>query len=301
MIRIFSTTAIIALISGAASADGLTYGYGSYEFSNYSAESGDADVSHFVGAMEYEVNQFLLSADFNRLSLSSGGISDSTSFYSVGAAFKATPDILVGAGLTGVAGDGDDANGFEVFGQYSTSQFGVALNVAKPSDEFDDVLTTIYGTYQATPDLDFGVSVQQNSEQDDETRYELSAGYARGPIDVRGYYDAFSEFDAGFFGIHGTYDVTPDIRVLAGYQAIVGDDVGFDLSAYRIGGGYQVAQTVWVDVFFGQIMGDASDLDRLGIQLTFETGGRQRIDNTFAQNNIDDQTAGFGPLYGPGS
>lgn len=300
MNRLFSTTAFIGLISGAAAADGLTYGYGSYEFSNYDLESDDIDVSHFVGAVEYEVNQFLLSADFDRLNVSFDGGSEQTTFYSVGVAFKATPEILAGAGLTGIAGDGDEANGFEVFGQYSTSQFGVALNVAKPSDEDDDVLTNVYGTYQVTPDLAFGVSVRQNSEQD-ETSYELNAGYKQGPIDVRGAYDGFSDTDAGIFGVRGTYEVTPDIRVLAGYQTIVGDDVGFDLSGFSVGGGYQVAQTVWVDAFYGQISGGAGDIDRLGIQLTFETGGRQRIDNAFTQDNIDDQTAGFGGLFGFGS
>lgn len=294
MIRTFSTTAIIALIAGAASADGLTYGYGSFDYSNFSVDGNEADISLLQGAVEYEINQFLLTGDVDHRRITDGASVDFTQ-YSVGAAFKATPEILAGVGLLGMTGDVGDRNGFEVFGQYQTQQFGVALNVTKPNNDFDNVITTVYGVYQATPSVTLGLSLLQQSEFDDTTNYELSAEYNEGPIDLRGYYDGFSDDDAGLLGFRGSYEVTPDIRVLADYQTLVGTSSN-DINAYRIGGGYQFAETVWVDAFYGQVSFGGPDIDRIGLQLTFETGVRQRIDSTFNQNDLEDGQAGFQAL-----
>lgn len=295
MLRSLTFTAVAALMAGPVMADGVNYARLSYDFTNYDDDAGgEADIGLFQGDVEYELGQVLLSAQILSITTDFGSSATNNAFGAAGA-YMITPEALVGIGLFGTDPEfGDETNGFEVFGQYETAQFGVGIDITQFDVDEDNITTTLYGEAEVVPAVVLGASLQNDSEFDG-TRYVLSAEYDDGPIFGRGYINGDSEFEGGIFGVRGDYEFTPQIRASAAYTTTYGDDY-FDNSAFTVGGGYQVIDDLWVDANFGIIdLETASDdINRFQIAITYEMGDRKRIDTRFDQASIDDLQAGFG-------
>ncbi|WP_296426730.1 porin [Yoonia sp.] len=293
MLRTLTTTAIIALIAGSATADGVNYGRFSYDFTNFDDGFNEADISIVQGAIEYGFGQVLITADIVSTTVEDGGSFDFQQ-YSLGGGYLITPEILVGAGVIGIKSELSDQNGYEIFGQYQTDQFGVALNVAKPDSDADYTYSTLYGEVAVTPAVNLGLALSQYSDES-WTYYVASAEYNEGPIAARAYYQGYSDEDTAILGLRGSYELNAPFRILASYETIVGDDL-VDISVYTVGGGYRITDGVWFDANIGQITGDSvmTDIDRVQATITFETGKRTRIDNSFNQDALDDRLAGLG-------
>ena len=295
MLRAILTTAVLAVLATPGFAQDLTFGQVDLDYTNISADGGELDSTALNGDVEFEVNQFLLGASFNNQSLDSGMGSSLTFLgYEAFGAYMLTAETLVGAGLIGVDFDGDDINGFEVFGQYRTDQFGVAINFSRLDDdgaEFD--FTTLYGQAEVTPGVTLGAVVESVSETDG-TVYVLSAEYDAGPIFARTYYDGFTDVDGGIFGVRGSYDFTDVISASASYQTSVDDFFG-DFTAYTVGAGYEFTEGLYGDFAVGRIdLGGGDEADLLQIGLSFELGDRRRLDNQIDNAMRIDNEKGIG-------
>lgn len=292
---LLTTTAIIS--ASVAAADGINYGRLSYDYTNFSDGTNDVDISVLQGSVEYQVSQFQVYADLTSTAVDNGGSFDFQE-YAFGAGYLATPEVLLGAGILGFSTDGFDSNGYELFGQYQTAQFGLGLNVSVPDADFDDeTLTQAFGEFTATPAVKLGVALEKYSEED-ATLYTLSADYDEGPITARTYINSDSETDGGIFGVRGSYEITQTFRASVSYNTTYGDDL-FDISFMGIGGGYRIADGVWFDADFGQISSDLGpeDIDRIQATITLETGEQTRIDRRFLQDSVDDIQAGFASVF----
>jgi hypothetical protein len=289
-------TAVAALLAGPVFAEGVNYARLSYDYTNFSEGSDDLALGVVQGSVEYETGQFLLSGELTNNNFD-GELNLTT--YALGAGYMITPEALVGLGLTGAESDAsgaDGVNGFEGYAQYQTGQFGVAVNAAKFDSDEDNIVTTFYGEFEASPGITLGAVVNTQSEVDG-SGYTLSVDYEAGPIDARSFYNGNSEADAGTFGVRGTYDITPQFRASAAFATIVGDD-NVDLSSFAIGGGYMITDGFWVDADYGQVdAGTADNLDRIQVAFTYDMGEQKRIDRSFRQDAIDDAQSGFSAIF----
>ena len=298
MIRIFSTTALVALIAAPAMADGVNYARLSYDFTRFSNDDADfeLDRSLLQGSAEYEFGQFLLSGDIINDSFDIDDVDVSAFGVAVSGAFMISQEALIGAGLLYISAEGDngvvevedDTTGFEVFGQYVDAQFGVALNVFKTDVDEDNVTTTLYGEFSATPEVTLAAIVTNQSEFDG-TAYALTAEYETGPVFVRGVYTDFTEDDIGTLLIRGDYDITPQFRASASYEVFTGGDLP-DAYTVTAGAGYQVVDGLWVDGRYGIYAGDdvSGDPNAAQLTLTYEFGDRKRLDRRLDQGLTDD-------------
>ncbi len=308
MLRTLTFTAVAALMTGPVMADGVNYARLSYDFTNIGNDDFDDDVSLLQGGVEYTTGQFLLGADLQYVDTELEGIIESQALsYALSGAYMITPEVLVGLGLNGTdveietdLGDFEgDANGFEVFGQYQTSDFGVGVNVVSFDSDEDNLNTTIYGEFSAASAVTLAGFASVDSEDEDNggsegTDYYLSGDYEAGDVFARAYIAGNTDADAGIFGVRGHYDFAPQIRATASFATRTGDDAS-DVSFFTVGGGYEVVDGLWADANIGIVDGDdvAEDITRLQVALTYEIGDRKRLDRRLEQDAIDDvQSAG---------
>ena len=291
---LLATTAI--LTASTAMADGINYGRLSYDFTRFEQGDAELDLGLFQGAIEYQVSEFLLFGDLNSTSVDNGGSTGDVTNVELGAGYMLSPEALIGAGLRRASVEDEDVDGFEVFGQYQTAQFGVGLNITVPNTDLDDeTVTQFFGEYAVAPGIDLGVALASYSEFDG-TDYKLSADYAQGPIEARAFLIGNTDADGSLFGLRGSYAFTDQIRASGAFDTFTDadDDEG---SFFSVGGGYKVTDGVWVDANYGVLSFDgAEDFDRLQLAVTFETGNRTRIDDRFGQDATDDNQSGAGSL-----
>jgi len=291
MTRTITATAILALTAGAAAADGVNYARLSYDYNNFSVDSDDASIGIFQGDIEYSIDQFVLGAELEVLTTDADD-DDTFVIYDIWGGYAATPEVLVGLGLTGSDDDVEDTQGAQAFGQFVTGQFGVGIRVSKEDLDEDNITTDVFGNYNVAPEIKLGLVLTGNSEFDG-TGYIASADYDDGQIDARAFFEGNTEFDAGQFGVRGNYKVADAFRASAAFATNSGDDAA-DATAFLVGGGYEFADGAWVDLGIGQIdFEDADTVDRIEVSVSFETGDRKRLDNQFEQDRFDDLTSTF--------
>ena len=281
-----------------AAADGLTFGHVNLEYVDGQLPSSNPNATVLEGAVEYELNQFLFSADvrYQRFNGFMGNDYGVTAF-ELGAGYQITPQVLFGGGIVGTNSDFGDTNGYQIFGQYDDDVLGVAFNVEQANADNALRHNAVMGQYAINQDISAGAHVSWFSNWiNDDYTYRLNLEYEAGPFDLRGHYTGFSDTNAGILGARGYYYFTDEIRGYASYQASLGSDSG-DTRYYLIGGGYRLADQIWIDGAYGQTLGDAfflSDFERLTLTISFDTGTRQRLDDTFEQDIINDRQDGTG-------
>ena len=292
---LLTTTAI--LTASTAMADGVNYGRLSYDFTRFENDDNELDLGLFQGAIEYQVSEFLLFGDLNTLSLDNDGIEADLTTVKAGAGYILSPEALIGAGILRTSVEDEDFDGFEVFGQYQTAQFGVGLNISVPDTDFDDeTVTQFFGEYAVAPGIDLGVSLASYSEFDG-TDYKLSGDYAQGPIAARAFLTGNTDADRSVFGLRGSYAFSDQIRAAAAFDTLSDDENDIEANFFSLGGGYKITEGVWVDADYGVLsVDDQDEVDRLQLAVTFETGNRTRIDDRFGQDATDDNQSGLGTL-----
>ncbi|MFA8442792.1 hypothetical protein [Yoonia sp.] len=302
MIKTSITVAALSVLAVPAFAQEVTYGAFSLDYSNISPEDGGADdITTFdlEGEGEYTNGQFLIGAGIANDKFE---VEDDFEFtvrtLNVYAGYAITPEALVGAGYTSINLDEDgfgdeDINGFDIFGQYQTGAFGVAVNYSRPDEDFDDFdITTFYAQAEVAPGVTLGGIVESVSEID-EKAYLLSAEYDAGQIFGRGYYVSVTEQDFAVFGARGEYRFDQAISLTAGFESTSGDDF-FDYTSLSVGGEYAFAPGVAVSARYTKIDADeggSGDIFALG--LTYEFGARQRLDQKMADAAFDDLETGI--------
>ncbi len=303
MIKTSITVAALSVLAVPAFAQEVTYGSFSLDYSNISPEDGgDVDVTTFdlEGKGEYTNGQFLIGAGIANDKFE---VEDDFEFavrtLNVYAGYAITPEALVGAGYTSINlsedGFGDeDINGFDIFGQYQTGAFGVAVNYSRPDEDFDDFdITTFYAQAEVAPGVTLGGIVESVSDID-EKGYLLSAEYDAGQIFGRGYYASATEQDFAIFGARGAYRFDQAISLTGAFETTSGDDFFADYTALSVGGEYAFAPGVAVSARFTNVDSDeGGSADIFALGLTYEFGARQRLDQNMTDAALDDLETGF--------
>ena len=293
MLRSLSLTAAAAILAGPAMADGINYALIGYDYTNISADGvEDLNTGNLQGAVEYELSEFLLSADVRHVTVEIDSESSSATVYAFGAAYMLSPEALVGLEVLGVeAEDADATTGYGVYSQFQTAQYALGVHVSQQDSDQDNITTNIYGEFVTSDALTLGVQVNSESEFDGTTSY-FSADYEQGAIEARTFIISNNEVDGGLFGLSASYQFSAQFRVSAAYQTLYGEDTD-DADAFSVGGGYQITDGMWIDASYGQIGGDTyiDGIEIIQASLTYELGDRKRLDRRFAQAAIDDSRA----------
>ena len=294
----------IVLIAGHASAQEVTYGAGSLSAGYIDVDGNELQAFTLDGDIEVTHNQFVFGGSAKHQSLEQGSDSQGISNYDAFAAYTPNTQLMFGAGLTGIAvEDNDTYSGHEVFAQYETGGFSSAVAYERPLGNDDDLeITSVYGQVDVSPDVTVGAVIESVSEFDEKIYY-LSADYAAGPIEARGYFHGVTDVDASVYGARGTYDFAQGYFGSAGVQLSDGF-FGEEFTVYSVGGGYQLNDMAAIDASVGQLIGTDDEATVFRVGLTFELGERKRLDNAMADAIRADLAGGLGeffPDYGFGN
>lgn len=234
------------------------------EYLSYGASigtgSGNTDLFALGGTIDYRNSDFVLNGN---LSYSDLGDSDDVTNLNFRAGYFVTPEAVLYAGFGYLEEDNDDAATYNIGGEYGFSQFTVGLNYADTDESGVDSSATIYAGYQATNELELGLIV---SDQDSDTTTALTADYDLGDTELFAIY--LDDDDTEIFAFNGNYDFGNGFRAGGGYADL---DDGDEL--YSISGGYEVAESLWIDLSIGRFEeSGGSDADIIGLGISFETG-----------------------------
>ena len=293
MQRTILTTAALALVAGSASAEGISYTRLSYDYQAHTGALGDPTVSFLQGAIDYETGDFVLGATFDNTAVSADAGDGSFQDANIWAGYTVNPQILAGAGILNRSGDTVEATDTELFGQYVASQFGAALTYT--AFEEGDAQTAAFGQYTLNEGLDLGGVFATISDVDGAT-YILSADYDLGAFDARAAVRGNTEVDGNVYTVRGNYGFGDSFRIGAAFETLVGTE--FEDRTMQVGAGYSFVDDLWIDAGVGQVdLDDGATVDFVRVLLTYETGGRARLDHTMAQDISDDIWSGADPLF----
>lgn len=302
MIRTTLSIAALGVMAAPAFAQELTYGAFSLDYSVLSIEdSGGDELTNFdlQGDGEFTLDQFVLGAGISNDNFDDGdGFDFTVRILDLYAGYEITPEVLVGAGFTNTTvdfgGGDDDFSGYNLFGQYQTGAFGVAVNYNRPDQDFDDFeITTLFAEGEVAPGVTVGGIVESISDVD-ETGYFLSAEYDAGQIFGRAYYTSISDIDFGLYGLRGAYRFDDAISITGGVEAASGDDFIGEYTALSVGGAYEFAPGVAATARYTNIDVDGgSGADAFAVGLTYEMGARKRLDRSMLDDATTDLETGI--------
>ena len=286
-----TSTAVVALVAGTVAADGVRYAQLAYDRNNFSVGDDDINANEFVGEIEYQIGDVLLSGSVENISADRADIDASTREVTASAGYFLSPDILIGGEIGSVDTDTSDATVAGAFAQYRTDQFGVSLSILQDLDA-EETLYLGVAKVEVSPGIELGVGLSNNTATDS-TGYVISADYEQGAIDARVYFAGNSEDDASTIGARGAYEFGNAFRGTAAFENVSGGAV--DYTSYKIGAGYEITDGAWIDASIGQIDPSNGDtVDTLSLSISFETGAPTRLDREFARDLRGDANAGTG-------
>jgi hypothetical protein len=292
MIRTTLSIAAIGIMAAPAFAQELSYGALDLEYTTFSPDNGGDDVTGFdlQGEGEVTFDQFVFGAGISNDKIDFGsGAEFTVRILDAYAGYEITPDILLGAGFANTTVDfflgEEDFNGYDLFGQYQTGAFGVAINYNRPNDEFDELeITTLFAEGEVAPGVTVGSIIESFSEVD-ETTYFLSAEYDAGQIFGRAYYTSGSDVEFAVYGVRGAYRFDDAISINGGVEALSGDDFIGEYTALSIGGAYAFAPGIAATARYTSIDADfGGETDAFAVGLSYEMGASKRLD----RNMLDD-------------
>lgn len=283
----------LALLAGPATAEGITYGFLSYDYQDFSTDDfGNPTVTYLQGQIDYDLDQFIIGADLNRGTIDNDLGDDDFQEFGIFGGYKVNPQILAGVGIIQSDAGGSTTDGTELFGQYIAAPYGVALNYISLDDDVSS--TSLFGEYVLNPQFVLGAIVTSTSE-DSGVSYHLSGDYSAGRIAGRAFVADDNIGDDSVFGIRGDYEIVQNIRIGASYESNFGGD--FSESAFRLGGSYQFTPEISAEASFGQLDIEGSPtIDVIRALLKYEIGERARLDLRLNQDRTEDAWYGVAPL-----
>ena len=162
-------------------------------------------------------------------------------------------------------------NTYGLGGVYNGQGFEVGIEVTDGEDG-DEQATLLYAGTDTIPDL-YVFGALAMFEQQDGTSYILGAEYDTDVSRTLGVMVGESDSDFTRFFIETEYLFTPDIKGTASIAAVVGE--GEYLGQWAIGGGYMVADQLWLEASYGEAFQTfpAPEVNNISIGLTYEFGG----------------------------
>lgn len=274
MMKYTKTSATLAVaatmaLAGAAQADGFTY-YGIEITEDRLTFEGDwFGIRQIDAAADYKMGSFLATVDIAQTQFRSsdgGPNSDPERATTIALGYYITPELLAGLAVTSFSEFDENAN--SVFAEYNNGQMVAGLALTDTDGQRN---TTIYGEYQVSDDLSFGVVVDKFEDEDAVTFVQVD--YGMGDIEVGGSYLTFGG-DDGIVTVDASYGFGNGLRATGVYSTIVGAD--FDLNQIDIGASYEFAPGAMIEASIGRLSGDGvpDDVGTISIGLTFERGNR---------------------------
>ncbi len=265
--KLFSLSALaITAATGAVaqSTEYLSYGIG---YTNFSGSGETADILSGNAALEYRFGDFIVSGGINAAYIDVEGESARLSTIDAKVGYFVLPDLAIYGGVQRVdirlVDVSDNLTSYLLGGEYKLGDFTVGLNYSD-SEDFDEGIFGIYGSYQMSNDLEVSLSIEDVRNDQVVT---LGVDYDSGPFDVTAVVVNVDDND-NIFLINGRYEFGNRTRVSASYENLFGD-----IQFVTIGGGYEVANNIWLDASVGRgTVDDAPDVNTFGIGFTFETG-----------------------------
>jgi len=256
-----AATALPLLLAGSfVSAQELNYlSYGG-SYTSLDTPVGDVDLFSLGASIDYTNNGFLFNGGVGYIDLD--GDVDLTNL-NFRAGYFVAPGAIVYAGIDYSDADGESLTAYNIGGEYGFGAFTVGLNFFEADIDDADTFTTLYGSYQATDELEVALFIEDGN---DLTTVSVGADFEMEDTDVNAVYSDTEGF--GVFAVSGTYDFGNSFRVGGSYANFDGD-----VNLFTVSGGYEVADRLWVDASFGQIDPDfGGSADTIGLALSYETG-----------------------------
>ena len=259
----------MASMGAAQNVEYLSYGAG--------ITGGDADAFSLGGTIDYRNSNFVFNGGVSYVDPDGGDEATTLDFR---AGYFITPNAVLYAGFDYDDDDAGSLDSYNIGGEYKFGQFTVGLNFEDTDESGVDTSSAIYGGYQATNELEFGLLV---SDQDSDTLTVLSADYDLGDTELFAAYIDDGD-DTEIFAFNGNYDFGNGFRAGGGYA-----DIDSAVDAYSISGGYEVAESLWVDLSLSRLdTNGGGDADVIGLAISFETGREtlliNRIETAVAQS-----------------
>ncbi|WP_417248821.1 hypothetical protein [Celeribacter sp.] len=262
-------TSSLVAFSGAASAQGLTYGSVGVSYFDTDIVGMDINAHVLYGDFDYVSGPLSFTGGASMGGIAMGLASIDVSTLSLTAGYAIQPGITVYASLGMI--DPEFVSTMETYGlgiEYQTNTFGVALDYSRMDDADVDIYT-LAGYYK------FGDSTVYGSYSDMEGTSMNSLGYTydAGVWDVDVATMWTEDFDTGLTAFGGSYDVTDAISVGGGIITL--NDEMFDYGVMTIGATYHIDETLSLEANYGKGFGSGFDANSFNVAFTWETGDRR--------------------------
>ncbi|WP_296420011.1 hypothetical protein [Pseudooctadecabacter sp.] len=257
--KLFSIALPLIAAGSMASAQEVNYlSYGG-SYTNLSTDFGDIDLFGIGASIDYSNSGFIFNGSVGYIDLDDESELTRLSFR-VG--YEITPSIVAYAGADYLDIGFDDVTFYNIGGEYSTGLYTVGLNFEEADFDGADTLTTLYGSYQVSSALEVALAF---ADDGNDTVTTLGADYDMGDTELAAVYSTADGND--IFAVNGNYDFGNGFRAGGGYVNFDGE-----IDILQASGGYEVSDSLWVDLSVGQADIGGEDIDLLGLSLTFETG-----------------------------
>lgn len=292
--KIFTTTLTLALGATAVHAQEVTYlSYGA-GYEDTFAIGSQVTVVTIDGAIEYSINQFYLFADIDAFALTEdhGGKADARNF-SARAGYQFAPGTIAYVGLSQI--DTNSASGPETIvkigGQYDFGVGSIGLTYTMVPDADVEVIELTAG-YEINPQIEVGFQYGSNLTSDYDT-FLLFGSYDAGALSLEGSAETILDNDYLVANVNGAYDFGNNFRATGGITyADFGSD---DLTVLSVGGGYEVADNMWIDAEYSSMFSGGVNEDGFGLYFSVATGNRILVEDRAA----DIRSAGYHDLGYP--
>ena len=300
--KLFLTTAsVIGLCAVQASAQGLTYADANFDYTTYNGDGGiELNSTDFDGEIEYQLDSLYgnLFARSSNIDGEFGPDGVTVTEFGAAAGYFVLPEVLVGIGGQSISidtGGGDESlSGYDVFAQYDNGQYAGAINYSVLEADGNEVdFLRFFGEAEVMPGVGVDFMYETSDElYDGEGVYAIGGTYGAGPINVRGYLLSFTDADAeSFYGLNASYAFGSGLSAGAGYEASTDSD--FDYSSLFIEAGYEFMPGVSVSGHAGRISLGETEVDTLGLSLSYEMGEQTRVDRRAEARVRDDLSKGY--------
>jgi hypothetical protein len=241
--------------------------------------------SGYAGA-EYDGRAFLFVGDLSLERTESGGMSETSIDASLLGGYRLEPNLILLVGLDYFDSDTSNSRSSGSLGlEYQPGQASFGFYVESDDQHVDD--TVLYGGYRLSEATEVSLTLdRQEGFGSSSTIYSVLVDYQRGPLEVSAGWLGEEGSDFNALGLFGRYDLGNRFRVFGVANRF--DASGTGVTLVQVGGGYQLADDLWLDASYARADGGGlQNIDLFRLELTFETGKRNLLRNRIEDTRED--------------
>lgn len=261
----------LAVLGTQAAAQDKIFSDSTLGYAQLSGEGGEVDLTFFSVAGAYDVGAFNFAAALDSFKFEGVGEGElGATGLSVNLGYAISPAFSVNAAFAHIELDEDQSDFVELSATYDGGPYWVTVMFGQ-SDDGDFLAEEYYGVsggYDFGQGTEIVLAYYDSNEDGFEPVTAISALHQSGPLEIEA--DLISSEDVSYFKSSASYDVTPQISVLAGYDLI--DFDGDSVSTISLGGAYEFAPGLEAFAKLSRIDGDGPEADGIAIGVTYVTG-----------------------------